>query len=100
MNKMDRFKELSNDIIKTLSTVYDDNKVLESFSDIMFLANALIEKGYFKVQENPIGLTEKEQGAWVAGYKVGFKDGVVASGVQAKQALEKIKTELIGEEQK
>lgn len=45
-------------------------------------------------------ITESDQQHWLNGYKVGYRDGVIAVGVQTKQALEKIKTELIGEEQK
>lgn len=76
-------------------------------------AEYLYNAGYRKIQDNEIVITKDEyeslkkgvhtvsdQQHWLNGYKVGYRDGVVAVGVQTKQALEKIKTELIGEEQK
>ena len=85
------------------------------------IAYELISAGYRKIQDNELVITkdeyeslkkgvhtvsyqamitESDQQHWLNGYKVGYRDGVVAVGVQTKQALEKIKTELIGEEQK
>ena len=84
-------------------------------------AKNLYNAGYRKIQDNEIVLTKEEyeslkkgvktvsyqamidasdQQHWLNGYKVGYRDGVIAVNVQTKQALEKIKTELIGEEQK
>lgn len=55
-----------------------------------------LKKGVHTVSYQAM-ITESDQQHWLDGYKVGYKDGVIAVGVQTKQALEKIKTELIGE---
>lgn len=83
-----------------------------------YVAKAAVDAGLQKVQDNEIVITkdeyetlkkgvhtvsyqamitESDQQLWLDGYKVGYKDGVIAVGVQTKQALEKIETELIGE---
>jgi hypothetical protein len=85
-----------------------------------WIAEKLYNAGYRKIKDNEIVITKEEyeslkkgvhtvsyqamitesdQQHWLNGYKVGYRDGVVAVGIQTKQALEKIKTELIGEEQ-
>lgn len=60
---MDRqIEELTNDIIKSLSTeyIYAQSEVMEHLSDIRVLVSSLISKRWRKITENEVVLTREE----------------------------------------
>ena len=104
---MDKQKQIE-EMAKLLFRYPEDTMV-----ECEYVAKVFCNEGYRKIQDDEIVITkdeyeslryqamitESDQQHWLDGYKVGYRDGVIAVGIQTKQALEKIKTELIGEEQ-
>ena len=61
-----------------------------------WLSEYLIDRGWKKVKANEVvrQIDESQMADWMDGYKVGFRDGVIAMQIQAKNKIDEICKEL------
>ena len=101
MDKQKQIEEIKNDV---------DNYGALFVSDTRLIAKAVFELGYRKIPENSFNtlhekqlekeskktatITEQGQADWLDGYKVGFRDGVVALRTQTVEKIDEICKEL------